>query len=61
LSTLASLSSLFAGCLEAWFDDQASRYAQVLSNCLEVNVLNKVFVQRPCIVNIPGGAEFLKL
>ena len=36
LSTLAGLSSLFHRCVESWLDDQASRYAEVLANCIEL-------------------------
>ena len=36
LQTLAGLSSLFHRCVQSWLDDQASRYAEVLANCIEL-------------------------
>ena len=34
--TLAQLNSLFERCVQNWMDDEASRYAEVLANCIEL-------------------------
>jgi hypothetical protein len=41
LSLLAGLSSLFERCVQSWMDDQASRYAEVLTNCIELEKRQK--------------------
>jgi len=41
LTTLAGLSKLFDRCVQSWMDDQASRYAEVLANCIELEKTQK--------------------
>ena len=36
LQTLAGLRELFRRCVQSWLDDQASRYAEMLANCIVI-------------------------